>query len=54
MTKKTFRRAFRDSLPILAGYLALGFGFGVLLQSKGYSFWWAILMACTMFAGSGQ
>lgn len=54
MTKRTFKRAFRDSLPILAGYLALGFGFGVLLESKGYSFWWAILMACTMFAGSGQ
>lgn len=54
MTKKTFLRAFHDSLPILAGYLALGFGFGVLLQSKGYSFWWAILMSCTMFAGSGQ
>lgn len=54
MTKRTFKRAFRDSLPILAGYLALGFGFGVLLQSKGYSFWWAILMSVTMFAGSGQ
>lgn len=54
MTKRTLRRAFRDSLPILAGYLALGMGFGVMLQSKGYSFWWAILMSCTMFAGSGQ
>ena len=54
MIKKTFKRAFRDSLPVLAGYLALGVGFGVLLQSKGYSFWWAILMSCTMFAGSGQ
>ena len=54
MTKKTFKRAFKDSLPIMAGYLALGIGYGVLLQSKGYSFWWAILMSCTMFAGSGQ
>ncbi len=54
MTKKSFRRAFRDSLPIMAGYLALGIGYGVLLQSKGYSFWWAILMSVTMFAGSGQ
>lgn len=54
MIKRTFKLAFKDSLPVLAGYLALGFGFGVLLQSKGYSFWWAILMSCTMFAGSGQ
>lgn len=54
MIKKSFRRAFRDSLPIMAGYLALGIGYGVLLQSKGYSFWWAILMSVTMFAGSGQ
>ena len=54
MTKKSFLRAFRDSLPIMAGYLALGIGYGVLLQSKGYSFWWAILMSVTMFAGSGQ
>lgn len=54
MTKRTLKRAFKDSLPILAGYLALGMGFGVMLQSKGYSFWWAILMSCTMFAGSGQ
>ena len=54
MIKRTFKRAFRDSLPVLAGYLALGIGFGVLLQSKGYSFWWAILMSVTIFAGSGQ
>ncbi len=54
MFKRTLKRAFRDSLPVLAGYLALGIGFGVMLESKGYSFWWAILMSCTMFAGSGQ
>lgn len=54
MIKKSFRRAFRDSLPIMAGYLALGIGYGVLLQSKGYNFWWAILMSVTMFCGSGQ
>ena len=54
MLKNTFKRAFRDSLPIMAGYLALGVGFGVLLESKGYSPLWALLMSCTMFAGSGQ
>ncbi|MEE1318359.1 MAG: AzlC family ABC transporter permease [Ruminococcus sp.] len=54
MIKRTLKKSFRDSLPILAGYLALGIGFGVLLHSKGYSFWWAILMSCTIYAGSGQ
>ena len=53
MTRTTLKRAFRDSLPILAGYLALGMGFGVMLQSKGYSFWWAILMSCTIVCGLG-
>ena len=33
---KTLRYAFARTLPIMAGYLALGLGFGVLLQSKGY------------------
>lgn len=52
--KITLKKAFKDSLPILAGYLALGIGFGVLLHSKGYSFLWALLMSCTIYAGAGQ
>ena len=54
MNKKTIKSAFITSLPVLAGYIVLGTGFGVLLSAKGYSVWWAILMCVVMFAGSGQ
>lgn len=54
MNKKTFKKAFRDSLPVLAGYLALGIGFGVLLESKGYSLIWAFFMSLTIYGGSIQ
>lgn len=54
MNSKTLRLAFRASLPVMAGYLVLGLGFGVLLQNQGYSFLWAFLMSLTIYAGSMQ
>ena len=55
-TKKqsAFRAAFPKTLPIMAGYVVLGFGFGLLLQSKGYHFLWAVLMSLTVYGGSLQ
>ena len=50
----TLRYAFYASLPVMAGYLVLGIGFGVLLQDKGYGWWWAVLMSLTIYAGSMQ
>lgn len=54
MNKKTIRYAFFSSLPVMAGYVVLGAGFGILLNDKGYSFWWAFLMSLTIYAGSMQ
>lgn len=48
------REAFPKTLPVMAGYIVLGFGFGLLLQSKDYSFWWAVLMSLTIYGGSMQ
>jgi 4-azaleucine resistance transporter AzlC len=51
---KTIKYAFLASLPVMAGYIVLGIGFGVLLQDKGYAWWWATLMSITIYAGSMQ
>lgn len=51
---KTARYAFARSLPVLAGYLVLGLGFGVLLDSKGYGLGWAVVMSTLIYAGSMQ
>ncbi len=53
-TRATVRHAFKASLPVMAGYIVLGIGFGILLQSKGYSPVWALLMSLCIYAGSMQ
>jgi len=54
MNKKALRIAFRDTIPVLTGYLFLGAGFGILLSETGYGIGWAFFMSIFMFAGSGQ
>ena len=51
---KIFKRAFKDSLPVMAGYVVMGAGFGVLLRLSGYNFLWSILMGLTMYSGTMQ
>ena len=53
-SNKTIKHAFLASLPVMAGYVVLGMGFGILLQDKGYGWWWAVLMSLTIYAGSMQ
>ena len=48
------RRAFVATLPVMAGYLVLGTGFGILFQSKGYGLLWAAAMSIFVYAGSMQ
>ena len=52
--KNTVKQAFIASIPVLAGYLALGFGFGVLLSAGGYGVFHAFIMSLTIYAGTGQ
>ncbi len=54
MDKGDIKKAFISSLPVMAGYLALGFGFGVLLRLKGFGIIWAVCMSATIYSGSLQ
>lgn len=54
MNKETVKYSFKASLPVCAGYIVLGIGFGLLLYDKGYSFLWALGMSFTIYAGSLQ
>lgn len=54
LKKNSLKHAFKASLPIMAGYVVLGMGFGILLESKGYAWWWAALMSGIIYAGSMQ
>ena len=47
-------RAFRDSVPVMAGYIVLGMGFGILLSAKGYGVLWAIAMGIIIYSGTMQ
>lgn len=48
------RTAFIKSLPVMAGYMVLGIGFGILLKKAGYGIFWSFLMSFTIYAGSMQ
>ena len=54
MTFKLFKAAFLKTLPVMAGYLVLGAGFGILLRLNGFGVFWALLMSVFIYAGSMQ
>ena len=48
------KKAFLASLPVMAGYIVLGIGFGIVLSSKGYGPIWSLAMSLFIYAGSMQ
>ena len=51
---KQLKTAFLTTLPVMAGYVVLGTGFGILLSSKGYNPLWTLAMSVFIYAGSMQ
>jgi len=52
--KNILKKSFIDTIPVLTGYIVLGFGFGIILKTSGYSIWLAIAMSVLIYAGSMQ
>lgn len=49
---KALKFAFPKTLPIFAGFWFLGLSYGILMNVKGFSFVYPMLMSLTIFGGS--
>ncbi|MBQ8053750.1 MAG: AzlC family ABC transporter permease [Lachnospiraceae bacterium] len=54
MKTQTIRQAFYKSIPVMAGYIVLGTGFGILMNNAGYGVLWTAAMSIFIYAGSMQ
>lgn len=50
--KKALKAAFPNTIPIFAGFWFLGMAYGIYMNVSGFSFWYPMLMALTIFGGS--
>ena len=49
---RAFRAAAPQTLPVFAGYLVLGLGYGIYVQSLGLPVWLPPLMGTVVYGGS--
>ncbi len=49
--KNTVKTALKDSVPVMAGYVVLGTGFGIIMNVNGYGIWWSLAMRLCTYAG---
>ena len=54
MKTDDIKTALQDTLPVLAGYMVLGTGFGMIMNAAGYGFVPAFAMSAFIYAGSMQ
>ncbi len=48
------KKAFLATIPVMTGYIVLGFGFGIVLDAAGYGILPALAMSVFIYAGSMQ
>ncbi len=52
--KQVWKTALVDTLPVMTGYLVLGFGFGLLMDAGGFNPFMTAAMSVFVYAGSMQ
>ena len=52
MKTRIAKLAFIKSLPVMAGYIVLGIGFGILPRNAGYGVLWSFAMRLFIYAGT--
>ncbi len=54
MNRNLLKQVVIKTIPVMTGYVVLGFGFGILSENAGYGFWWVLAMSVFIYAGSMQ
>lgn len=49
-----FKAAFPCTVPIFTSFWFLGLTYGIYMNACGFSFWYPLVMSCTIFAGSAE
>lgn len=52
MLKKAFKAAWPKTIPIMVGFLFLGFSYGVYMNVSGFSFVYPMVMSAVIYGGS--
>ena len=52
--KPALRAAFPATVPVMTGYFCLGFAYGLLMVSEGFSPFWPVVMSLLVYGGSIQ
>lgn len=51
---RSLKAAFPHTIPIMTGFIFLGFSYGIYMNVLGFNFWYPMLMSLTIFAGSAE
>lgn len=54
MRKEIITGAFVRSLPILCSYLFVGMAYGIMMETSGFAWYYALLISCIVYTGAYQ